>query len=1260
MHLSFGQEVSYQVEKISKEFGLAHSVVKRIYQDKHGILWFGTGDGLNRYDGYEMVSFKNINKDTLSLSDNLINCFFEDSKNNLWIGTRNGLNKFDRGKLIFYRYFANKTKHNCISGNNISALSEDPQGNIWVGTSGNGISIMNTKTNHFEYITENTPKHSISSNYITDIKHSRDGNAWISTLRGLNRYSSKEASIEIIMQNSENLNGLTDNYIQRLFLDKEGLIWIGTLFGLNSYNNQTKSYKNYFFDLIDPSGYNTYSILAINQDAKGKLWIGTGANGMVILDPKAEDYNKILAIPNDIHGLSSNSINDVFIDRNQTVWIGTVKGGLSVINPNKRFFNIIHKHENQYLSFESNNITSVTIDSKNNIWAGIDQKGVSLINLESHTDELKKFDTKNSYNVYGKIIEDKNSFIWILNWNNQLIKFDPKSKKSKIFSHDTGIKGFAPRDFMIDSQGNIWIATIDNGITIIDEEGDPLRNFAHYPQDPNSIASNQIWCVYQDIKGVIWVGTEDQGLCQYDSNKDIFYNIKKNVGSKNGINNNSIRSILRLGDILWLGTSGGGINKYNLKTGSFKYFTEAEGLCNNNINSLVYDQDYNIWASTDHGLAKVDLLSDKITNFYTSDGLISNEFNLNAAGLAPNGFLFFGCIEGLVYFHPDSLKKFDCVANAYFTELKINNQIVKPGEVIDNKIVIANSLNYEKVIHLSTKHGSISIGFSCDNYINSNNNLFKYKLEGFDDDWQTTHSKNRLATYTNLPDGKYTFKVMASGSADKWDGSMAVIEIQVIPVFFKSLLFRIILWGSILILLVYFYLKRLRDIKRNNELLEIQVAIRTNELEDKNQKITRQNEQISIQNQMLVEQKKLIEEQNFVLIKNNTELERKIKQRTFELEEAKFKAEDSDRMKTIFLTNISHEIRTPMNAILGFSELLAEEMPADQKHEFIAIIKHSGNTLLQLIEDIIELSNIESSTVRINKSNCLLDPILTELFNYNQEIISKDKKKVQLILTKPTDAEKIRVFTDPFRLRQILLNLVGNAIKYAEVGTVEFGYSIENHQIIFFVKDSGSGLADDKIEAVYHKLYKNINQETRLYKGFELGLSITKNLVSMLGGNIRIESKLGKGSVFNFSLPYIVKEEKLSSFREEKFQWPGKTILIVEDDENSLLLIKAFLQHSNAILISAKNGQEAIQQVKTNRIDIILMDIMMPVMDGLEACKRIKHLNHRIPVLAITVYAIHNEKDKIYKAGFDDILLKPIDPELLLEHISQFMEKGIH
>ena len=437
-------------------------------------------------------------------------------------------------------------------------------------------------------------------------------------------------------------------------------------------------------------------------------------------------------------------------------------------------------------------------------------------------------------------------------------------------------------------------------------------------------------------------------------------------------------------------------------------------------------------------------------------------------------------------------------------------------------------------------------------------------------------------------------------------------------------------------------------------------------LKEAEEEILKHKEEIEAQRDLANEQKRQIQKQNIELAKHQTQLEKLVEERTAQLKIAKEKAEESDRLKSSFLANMSHEIRTPMNAIIGFSELISDsEMDQNQRKELVTHLYSNCNSLLHLIDDIIDIARIEAGQLRIFKQDCFINQTIIEIYESFSETELKDNYNVELIADIENTDENLSIYTDPYRFKQVINNLIGNAIKFTDQGYIKFGYHIspkgfENY-IRFFVEDTGIGLNKKEQKEIFEQFRKIEPEENnKLYRGAGLGLAISKNIITELGGKIWIVSEIGIGSTFYFTLPYVKTDKKYVQLEPSNtnYDWGNKTILISEDEESNIKMIKLVLQKTNVNIVHVQNGKDAISKCKElKEIDLALLDIKMPKVNGLEATRAIRKFNKKIPIIAFTAYAMPTDQQKAKKAGCTDFIAKPIKKDKLLGKLDQYLKK---
>ena len=698
---------------------------------------------------------------------------------------------------------------------------------------------------------------------------------------------------------------------------------------------------------------------------------------------------------------------------------------------------------------------------------------------------------------------------------------------------------------------------------------------------------------------------------------------------------------------------------YNKKTKAFKVFRDEDGLPSNVILTIVEDNNHNMWVSTSNGLSNIIITKDKksktykyrFKNYDVNDGLQGNEFNEKAVFKTSEGELLFGGSNGFNLFNPDDIKAININSEVVFTDFQVFNKSVTNKEFINGNQILKKCISYTREITLTYKENVFTVEFADLNFLHPERCQYSYKLENFNKEWLFTDGRNRKATYTNLDPGTYIFKVKTTNTDGTWNTNGAFLTINILPPWWQTIIFKILVLIGVISASILFYFNRSNRWKKQQHILENKVNERTTELSDAYSLLEKRQHKISAQNKELE--------------KHRNQLEELVLERTAELDKARLKAEESDRLKSAFLANMSHEIRTPLNAIVGFSSLLDNEnLTKKDINNYIDKININSDSLLILINDILDLSKIEANQIKINKSVINVNLILEELENYYDLEKTRD---VSINFTNRKDKQKVLLYNDPVRLKQVMSNLLDNSKKYTDKGFIKFGYKLAPDKIQFFVSDSGVGIKESNFNTIFNHFYKIETNGKKIYRGTGLGLAISKRLVELMGGEIWLESEYGKGTTFYFSLPLeSLNESGKKHITDKGILEPldlirDLKILVAEDEPDNFSLIKSILIRYNTSIIWAKNGKEAVEYVRTlPDMDnlLIIMDIKMPVMNGIDALNEIRKLDQHVPIIAVTAYALESEKYDILHNSFNDYLIKPLRPETLIESIKKVIHNS--
>ncbi|MBN1414989.1 MAG: response regulator [Bacteroidales bacterium] len=1241
-HFLSAQEKQILFTNIDKSIGLSHNHVICFLKDKKGFLWIGTMEGLCRFDGYSFKVFKNDPDDPSSLKDNTIISLFEDPQGKIWIKAGKDLHIYDPATETIIQ------QQSLFNGR-----IQVPAGSIWIHFYDNNQNILfaNDKTGTYKYI--------VASDSVVKINFSDRNPSQIITYMGV----SNKGDIWYVCRNSFLYKSdgktfhITDsiklpyryNNRYRFYIDGDNDLWIYDLnnsTGVIFFNTASRELN--FLTTQSASGRLTSNkVTCLTQDEKGLLWIGTDHGGINIVNKSDLSVKSLVNDPLNERSLCDNSITSLYKDYQGYIWIGSYKRGVSYYHKDLFLFDYYKIHLSNSKIQDYNDINNFAEDKNGNIWIGTNGGGLLYFNRKENTYIQYVHDPSDPSSISANTIIglyiDSKERLWTGTYFGGLNLFD--GRKFQHFRHNpsdsASLSDDCIWDICEDNNGKLWIATLLGGVNIFDPDKKRVIE-CFRGMESGGIKSDAVFSVIQGKDNTMWFATVE-GLRSFDLAKREFHYYNHDDKNPCSLSKNLVLNVLEDSRGFIWATTIDGLNRLDRTTGEFEIFRQRDGLPSNFIINLTEDNQKNLWMCTSNGISKLTITWDAENNAYRYafknfdkfDGLQGNEFNEKAIFRRSNGKLLFGGPNGFNSIDPEKIDVENIKSNIVFTDFLIFNKSINNKKPFDNHYILKKSISYTSEIRLKHNENVFTIEFSNLNYIHPERRHYLYRLDNFKDEWFTVSSRERKITYTNLNPGKYVFRVKSTNNDGTWNDQEAQLSIIIQPPWWNTLIFKIFSILFIISSMVGFYYFRLHRLRLQKKILETRVKERTNELYDANYKLRER------QNEVLV--------QNLELEKHRHKLEQLVQERTIKLEKALKKAKESDQLKSAFLANMSHEIRTPMNAIIGFSSLLDDpDVTTKERSQFIRLIHANSESLLMLINDILDFSLIEANQLIIRKENFELNDLANQLLSYFK--LSNKNPGLEIKINHTLSDDKLVLYTDKFRLKQILTNFMSNACKYTASGYVEFGIVKENDKLNLYVKDTGMGIASDDIPHLFERFRKLGEEASNASRGIGLGLAISKKLSKLLGGEIEVQSTLGEGSVFAFKMPYTVVEarelimqENPKDIRSNKLA--GKRILIVEDEEDNFFYLQQILEKVRTKIIWAKNGQEAVNHVKSGiHFDLVLMDIKMPEMNGIDALKQIKAINPGQLVIAQTAYARTDDETIFRKEGFDDYLAKPIKP----------------
>jgi signal transduction histidine kinase/ligand-binding sensor domain-containing protein/DNA-binding response OmpR family regulator len=1214
-YCSSGSIAQLRFDRIGNQQGLSQSTVLKAFQDKKGFIWFATRDGLNKYDGYGFTVYRHIFNDPNSISSGNVTCMTEDVEGNLWIGTSDGgVNKLDHnsGKFVHFKQ-TNDGKD--ISELNVSSIVSTKDNKVWVATYEYGlVEFDNTKQTIKWRLIETRP---ISTNEISQLYQDRLGNLMLGGAFGvITQIDNKNKTHSFKIENSFNPK---KNQISCFFENTRGDILIGTRGnGLYKIDLHTRKITQLLYNPTQIDRDNLIMSLAYDQD--GTLWVGTDSGVILIKNDDFKNPIHLQSNPDSETGLSSHAIQGILVDRENNVWIGTWEAGLNVHYSNSNKFRLFRHRANSTEGLLRDKVTSIVCEDNNKVWIG-SNSGLTLLDRRVNTFKYFIKDPTNSaisnYNDINFLFKDKDKDIIVLTWGGGMRILQKGTNQFVNYNYEKS--GFSPYLTCIgDSKipNKLWIGMQEEGLLLFDKitgKFSPIIDL----NIKEILAHIHVNSVLEDSNGILWIGSYNTGIYNYDpkTGKINHFQQSEKEGSIKG--NHVFQIIEDSKKRIWVATNGGGFCLFQPQKNNYKTWTMLDGLPNNTVKGILEDNQHTLWLATNQGLANFNIEKNTFKNYSQADGLQGSEFLINAYTKNDAGEMFFGGTGGMNVFYPDSLRENPKVPKVYITGLRLFN---KPVSIGQKDSPLQNDIISTKTLEFKASQNVFSIEYTALDFQKFKNNQYAYMLEGFDEDWNYVGTQ-RIASYTNLSAGEYTFKVKASNNDGIWNPQETTIKIIILPPLYKSW-WAFLIYGCLILGSIY-ALRRVIQVREG-----FKSDIRLQEIE---------------------------------------------KQQIQEL----------DRLKTNFFTNISHEFRTPLTLIISpLEKYLSDNIDiSEASRKRTESVYRNAKQLQKLINQLLDLSKLEAGRLTPEITQSDLAEFTENITNSFQDLA--EQKKITLKYC--ASETQLMAYFDGDIVEKIVTNLLSNAFKFSkeggEISVILSTKPFDNENVILKVSDTGIGISPEHLPNIFNRFYQVHDSHQPQLVGTGVGLSLCKELAEIHRGEILVNSKIGEGTTFSLYLPIAKKAYDIQWIREtliphetsaiplvnlvqntenqefKELNLDSSILLIAEDNEDLRNYIKEIFMDKFQIL-EAENGQEALKLAQENIPDLIISDWMMPIMTGVELCESVKtnpKISH-IPIIILTSKSSNESKQIGLETGADDYITKPFNANLLEVRVKNILE----
>lgn len=1192
------------IQQLGIKDGLSNNEVRTIFQDDRGYMWFGTYDGLNRYDGYEFKIYRSNPNRSDAIIHSFINAIAEDRDHNIWVGTRQGISILNTLEDKFAPAFADRPggRKAFQIRSYINDIKLDKEGNIFIATQKTGLIVFD-KAHHktglvIPFNSRSGPQLDYNASAITII----EGHVYLFVDNvGLCYYDAAKHNITLI---NETIKAATCLYGNGQDL------WVGTNNGLYHYDLSVRRFDKIYSE--DSNGLSFNRVKGMRTMADGQLWIGTDGGGINILNTTTGKISYLTG-GNGQHSLSSNSVFSIYLDKDGRKWIGTLRGGVNIIDGIKdRFQNISHEPTNPN-SLINDFVKSLFEDNEGRLWIGTDGGGLSV--WDRKKDHFENYSHTNnapgtlSSNFITSIKQDHTGKIWVATFGGGI---DLYQKNTDTFKTYTGIDVTGKPGRVVffvlyeDSAKNLWASGLQDGLFLYDRALDQFRVF-----DPDM---KHLISLAEDDQGNLWGGTFD-GIYRIDTKHKEHHYFATGT---------PVRAIRAAGEQkLWLGTEAGLILFDQVKQRKIKQYTTDDGLSNNNVLTIEQDKNGRLWMSTYNGLSRFDINKQVFINLNQSDGLQNKEFNYNASLVLRDGEMAFGGINGLSLFYPDKILPLKNITQLLITSIKVNDSPLSAHP----EYVAGTNGREADVLKIPYDKASLSVNFAAIEFTAQERISYRYFMKGWDRHWNNAQGRN--AFYSRLDPGNYELKINCSDREGQWTGPTLSLKVIIMPPWYRTG------WAyagylMIVMLSIYWYWgHRLREARLK---YEVQLA------------------------------------------KTKAEHQRSLQEKEHEVNERRVE----------FFTGISHEFRTPLSLIINpIRDLLS--LPANEHKDDLNLIYRNARRLLSLVDQLLLFRKAEDGTEGMSIAPMDIAEVCKGVYLCFVQQAKASSIGFELVLP---DEEMI-IYGDREKIEIIIFNLISNAVKYTPTGqkvAVSVLRTPDNGWVDVQVSDTGNGIAADIGERLFDKFYRSPQTGNLTKAGFGIGLYLAKKFTDDHHGELNYESGPGMGTTFHLRLKTgiahfpeadisatspassgllqelaietaTVKEKNIGALKKKDIVTDSKVVLIIDDDDDIRKYIRSILEPMY-LIYEAENADNGLMAAKEKRPDLIICDVMMPGMNGIELCAIIKQtpaLNF-IPMILLTASSSPENKIKGLESGADDYISKPFEKDILIARVANLLQ----